>query len=133
VLGSVYHSLGDLETALHQYQSVAESGANDYSEAAWFNVGVVYALQYHQSHEAQEVEHAIAALEESLTAASRRSPAHRAERMRKIQEELQPVDQRPRHPCGAHYHVTQDLTPLRGVQAFTAWWNQKQGLAQRAL
>ena len=133
VLGSVYHSLGDLEAALHQYQIVAESGGKDYGEAAWFNVGVVHALQYKTSQNDKEVEQVIAALEASLKAAGLRSRAHRAERLRKIQEALQPFDQRPLNKCGAQYHATQDLTPLRGVSAFTAWLHQQQMLSQRAL
>lgn len=133
VLGSVYHSLGDLETALNQYKIVVESGAKDYGEAAWFNVGVVHALKYKKSQNEKEVEQAIAALEESIKAAGLRSRAHSAERMRKIQEALKPFDQRPLNKCGAQYHATQDLTPLSGVSAFTEWLNQQQILSQRSL
>lgn len=133
VLGSVYHSLGDLDTAMNQYKMVAESGENEYREAAWFNVGVVYALKYKKSKDEKEVGQSIAALEESIKEASLRSRAQSAERIRKIQEARQPFDQRPLNKCGDHYHVTQDLTPLIGVSAFTEWLNQKQVLSQRSL
>ncbi len=133
VLGSVYHSLGDLDTAMNQYKIVAERGENEYVEAAWFNVGVVYALQYQKSKDEKEMEKSIAALEESIKEASRRSRAQSAERIRKIQEALKPFDQRPLNKCGDQYHVTQDLTPLIGVSAFTEWLNQKQVLSQMSL
>ena len=133
VLGSVYHSLGDLDTAMNQYKIVAESGKNEYGEAAWFNVGVVYALKYKKSKDAKEVEQSIAALEESIKEASLRSRAQSADRIRKIQEARKPFDQRPLNKCGDQYHVTQDLTPLRGVSTFTEWLSQKQVLFQMSL
>src|SRR5262249_6542412 len=133
VLGSVYHSLGNLDTALHQYKLVAESAENEYREAAWFNIGVVYALKYKKSQDAQEAEKSIEALEESIKEAGLRSRAHSVERIKKIQEALRPFDQRPLNKCGEHYHVTQDLTPLTGVQVFTEWLHQKQVVFQMSL
>jgi tetratricopeptide (TPR) repeat protein len=126
VLGTVYHSLGRLGAAQGQYEQVIAAGPSARLEAAWFNLGVVHALQFRQTHDAAALQSAIAAVQQSAAVARTTSRRQYQTRLEMIANALGPLAQRPPNACGYGYHTTQDLTALSDVSSFTDWLQAQQ-------
>jgi tetratricopeptide (TPR) repeat protein len=132
VWGTVYHSLQRLEAAQQQYELVIAHGPSARLEAAWFNLGVVQALRYQQTHDEAALQRALAAVQQSVAVARTTSPRQYRTRLEMITKALEPLATRPPHACGYGYHTTQDLTALRGVSTFTEWLQAQQRAADHA-
>jgi tetratricopeptide (TPR) repeat protein len=132
VWGTVYHSLQRLDAAQQQYELVIAHGPSARLEAAWFNLGVVQALRYQQTHDEATLQSAIAAVQQSVAVARTTSPRQYRTRLEMITNALEPLATRPPHACGYGYHTTQDLTTLRDVSNFTEWLQAQQRAADHA-
>ena len=131
VLGTVYHSLGRWDAAQQQYEQVIAAGPSAHLEAAWFNLGVVQAVRFRQTHEAVALQSAVAAVQQSAAVAEQTSRQQYRTRLEKIARALVPLAQRPPHACGEGYHTVQDLTALREVSSFTEWLHAQQRAAKQ--
>jgi len=69
VWGTVYHSLARLDAAQQHYEQVIAQGPSARLEAAWFNLGVVQALRYQQTHNEAALQSATAAVQQSVAVA----------------------------------------------------------------
>jgi tetratricopeptide (TPR) repeat protein len=132
VLGTVYHSLGRWDAAQQQYEQVIAAGPSARLEAAWFNLGVVQAVRFRQTHDAAALQSAMAAVQQSAAIAEQTSRQQYHTRVEKIAHALEPIAQRPPHACGEGYHTTQDLTALREVSSFTEWLHAQQRALERS-
>jgi tetratricopeptide (TPR) repeat protein len=132
VLGTIYHSLERLGAAQEQYEQVIAHGPSARLEAAWFNLGVVHALRFRQTHDAAALQSAIAAVQQSAAVARTTSRRQYQTRLEMIAKALEPVEQRPPNACGYGYHTTQDLTALSGVSSFTDWLHAQQRAVEQS-
>jgi tetratricopeptide (TPR) repeat protein len=132
VLGTIYHSLERLGAAQKQYEQVIAHGPSARLEAAWFNLGVVHALRFRQTHDAAVLQSAIAAVQQSAAVARTTSRRQYQTRLEIIAKALEPVEQRPPNACGYGYHTTQDLTVLSGVPSFTEWLHAQQRAVEQS-
>jgi hypothetical protein len=121
-----------LDAAQQQYEQVIAQGPSARLEAAWFNLGVVQALRYQQTHDEAALQSAIAAVQQSAAVARTTSQRQYRTRLDMIAEALEPIANRPPHACGYGYHTTQDLSALRGVSHFTEWLQAQQRTVERS-
>ena len=132
VWGTVYHSLARLDAAQQHYEQVIAQGPSARLEAAWFNLGVVQALRYQQTHNEAALQSATAAVQQSVAVARATSPRQYRTRLEMIAKALEPLATRPPQACGYGYHTTQDLTALSGVASFTEWLHTQQHTAEQS-
>lgn len=123
-LGATYHSLGDYQAAILQYEEVIAHNEAEAAEAAWFNLGVIYALEFEKSRNPKDLKRVMSYLEKSIELADNMSIARAKERIHKIQEALKPISQRQPVRCVENY-ATDDLTSLTKEKVFLDWLQKK--------
>jgi tetratricopeptide (TPR) repeat protein len=123
-LATTYHSLGNYQAAVPHYKKVIARDKGEAAEAAWFNLGVIQALEFQKSRDPRDLEKTMSYLEKSIELASDISIVRGNDRINRIQEGLKPISQRESMVCVENY-APDDLRSLSKEEIFLSWLQEK--------
>jgi tetratricopeptide (TPR) repeat protein len=123
-LGTTYHSLGNYQAAIRHYKTVIAHEKGEAAEAAWFNRGVIQALEFQKSRDPGDLKRVLSYLEKSIELAGDISIVRAKHRINRIQEALKPISQRESMECAENY-APDDLRSLAKDEVFLNWLQEK--------